>query len=424
MNAHFTFRCFLIIPFFLCSILIASAQKYAPGYVLLNNGDTLQGFIQTENWRLAPEIVHFKKSPTDEVHTYSPLLIHSFRVKGGDWYFSYVGDIDPSSLLDDHLNYDPTPDTLRVAIFIRTVVLGKVSLYYARDKNDRMHLFLQKNGGVISELSYKKYYKDEVVVADYRNEITRRAIMSNQIYKQQLINAFADCPVVSMEILPRPLAYSKNDIMDLVLAYNRCKEAKTVYKEAKEKWKLEVAAHAGINYAGLDFKSSTNTYIGESAFDNSLGVALGLSLNCVLPRTKDSWSIYNELMVRNYTSSGLSGTAPFEEQKQVTMDVVYLKLLTMMRYHFPNGAVRPFLNAGITNSKAIKDENLQTDSSGEQDDFLKNFRSYEQGFLIGGGLTWKKYAADLQLEFSNAMSGYSDVKSSFTTLYVTLGYTF
>jgi hypothetical protein len=44
--------------------------------------------------------------------------------------------------------------------------------------------------------------------------------------------------------------------------------------------------------------------------------------------------------------------------------------------------------------------------------------------MIGGGVTWKNYATDLQLEFSNAMSGYSDVKSSFTTLYVTLGYTF
>lgn len=402
----------------------AAAQKFLPGYVLLNNGDTLNGFIQAEQWVKAPLLVRFKKSPTESIHTYSPLLIRSFRIKGGDWYFSFVGDIDPSSLLDDQLNYDPTPDTMRVSMFIRSVVMGKVSLYYARDQNDRLHLFVQKDGGVIYELKYKKYYVDELVVADYRNQITRRAIMSNQIYKEQLINMMADCRPVAAGILSRSIAYSKNDIMKLVVEYNHCKSTRTSYSEKKERWLFEIRSHAGINYSGLNFKSSNNTYVGDADFKNSLGYAIGLSLNCVLPRTDESWGIFNEFMIRNYNSHGISGTAPFKEQKPVKMDIIYFKLATMMRYQFPGETVRPFLEGGITNGLTLKDENLETDSAGITSNFIEFFRNYEQGLIFGGGVEWKAVSLDVQMEFSNAMSGYSDVKSAFATLYVTMGYKF
>jgi len=61
MKQHF----FLLSIFFTCLFLSpgtrAAAQgKYLPGYVLLNNGDTLKGYIQTENWKRSPVIIHFK----------------------------------------------------------------------------------------------------------------------------------------------------------------------------------------------------------------------------------------------------------------------------------------------------------------------------------------------------------------------------
>ncbi|MGB3074941.1 MAG: hypothetical protein WBB36_06450, partial [Chitinophagales bacterium] len=400
------------------------AQKFSPGYVLLNNGDTLHGLVETENWVKAPVKVRFKKSPDSEVHTYSPLLIRSFRIKDGDWYFSFVGDIDPSSLLDDQLDYNPFPDTMRVFMFIRSVVMGKICLYYARDLNDRVHLFIQKDGGVITELKYKKYYVDERVVADYRNEITRRAIMANQIYKEQLTNLMADCPAVATGIVSRPLSYSKNDIMKLVLEYNRCKSTKTNYKEEKESWRFEVRGHAGINYAGLKFQSTSNTYVGESQFDKSIGYMFGISLNAVLPRTNNGWGFFNVLFIRDFNSQGMSGTALFKEQLPVKMELIYAKLGTMARYQFTKSTVQPFLEAGITNGIALKSTNFQTDTSGVTQNFIQYFRNYEQGLLFGTGVQWKDFSWDVQLEFSTAMSGYSDVKSSFTTLYATMSYKF
>lgn len=401
-----------------------SAQKYKHGYVLLNNGDTLKGLVETENWVKAPLVVRFKQSPAAEVHTYSPLLIRSFRVDSGDWYFSFVGDIDPSSLLDNQLTYDSLPDTMRVVFFIRSVVMGKMSLYYARDVNDRVHLFIQKDGGAIEELKYKKYYVDEKVVADYRNEITRRAIMSNQIYKEQLTHLMADCPPVAAGIVSQPISYSKNDIMKLVLSYNRCKASKTSYLEKKDSWKFDVRAHFGINYSALAFTSTSDTYISNSVFDPSLGYVFGISLNAVLPRTQEHWGICNELFIRSFASNGNSGVAPFKEQRLVQMDLIYGKLATLIRYQVQKTKVKPFLSAGITNGLALKTTNLESDSAGITYPFIQSFRNYEQGLLFGLGVEWRSVLWETQLEFSNAMSGYSEIKSSFTTFYVTMGYKF
>lgn len=418
-----TKRYFLVLLFF-CTSMQAHAQKWVPGYVLLNNGDTLHGLIESGNWVKVPLKVRFRKSATAEIHTYSPLLIHSFRIKGGDWYFSFVGDIDPSSLQDDQLTYNPFPDTLRVSMYIRAIVLGKMSLYYARDLNDRLHLFIQKDGGAIMELKYKKYYTDETVVADFRNQITRRAIMANQIYKEQLTNLMADCPPVAIGIVSQSLAYAKNDMMQIVMEYNKCKSSRTIYSEKKEPWRLEVRAHAGINFSGLKFESTADTYTGNTEMEHALGYALGLSLNAVIPRTNNSWGIYNQLLLRNYHASGTTGTAPFKDQLQVNMDLMYIKLGTMARYQFQSAVLRPFLQAGITNGLALKTTNLVTDSSGITTDFLPFFRTYEQGILIGTGIQWKSISAEVQIEFSNAMSGASAVKSTFTTWYVTMVYRF
>lgn len=415
---------YCLVLIFFCASTQADAQKFVPGYVLLNNGDTLHGLVESGNWVKAPLKVRFRKSATAEIHTYSPLLIHSFRIKGGDWYFSFVGDIDPSSLQDDQLTYDPFPDTLRVAMFIRSIVMGKMSLYYARDMNDRLHLFIQKDGGAIMELKYKKYYADEKVVADFRNQITRRAIMANQIYKEQLTNLMADCPPVSIGIVSQPLAYAKNDMMQIVMEYNKCKSSRTTYSEKKESWRLEVRAHAGINFSGLKFESTADTYTGNAVMDHALGYAIGLSVNAVIPRTNNSWGIYNQLLLRNYHASGTTGTAPFKMQLPLTMDLMYVKLATMARYQFQGAVLQPFLQAGITNGLALKTTNLVTDSAGITSDFLPYFRTYEQGILIGTGIQWKNVAAEVQIEFSNAMSGSPAVKSAFTTWYVTMAYRF
>jgi hypothetical protein len=309
-------------------------------------------------------------------------------------------------------------------MFIRVVVMGKISMYYARDKNDRTHLFIQKDGGVISELNYKRYYVDEIVVQDYRNQITRRAIMSNQIYKEQLINAFADCPAIATRILTRPIAYSKNDIMNRVIAYNQCKNSNSVFKEGKEAWKFEFGLHGGINYAGLHFKSTVLNFFDSAKISSSLGYAAAVSINCILPRTKNTWSIYNELLVRNFKSTGTTPALIFQEEGTVQFDLVYAKLVNMVRYQFPSDGLGAFLNAGISNGLCLKNVNVVTTTSGQKQDFLGFFRDYEQGILLGGGMTYKNFSGDIRAEFSNAMSGNPAVKSSFSTLYVMVGYTF
>jgi hypothetical protein len=247
--------------------------------------------------------------------------------------------------------------------------------------------------------------------------------MSNQLYKQQLATAFSDCPWVANRLFERQLSYSKNDIMEVVMDYNRCKNSRVYFSEKKDTWKFEFGIHAGATYAGLKFKSDSNTYIGDANINGCAGFAGGISLNCILPRTKDSWSIYNELLIKKFYHYRRHRHSSVQGAERVEMDLVYVKLINMARYQFASATVKPFIDFGISNALAIKDENILKETS-PPEPFLDSFRSYEQGVIFGGGINWKKYAVDLRVEFSNGMSGHSDVKSNMTTGYLLLGYIF
>src|SRR5207344_351035 len=209
-----------------------------------------------------------------------------FRFKVGEWYFSYMGPLESSSLNTNTLTYDSALHTFQDTLFIQAVLISRASLYYARDRNDRVHLFIQKLGGEITELVYKKYYVDEIVVADYRNKITKRAIYDNLVYKGQLIRAFRDCPYLSTGITSKQIAYGKNDLERIFESYNRCKGAKVTYHEPRDNGKVVFTFNGGVNFSNLRFESTSYPPWNNYYFNPSTGYAFGLGCDFLLPRTQ------------------------------------------------------------------------------------------------------------------------------------------
>src|SRR6185295_6726052 len=96
-----------ILPFY------AIAQKdFSAGMMVLNSGDTLQGFIKNTEGRINPRIIQFRSSASSEIKSYSPETVKWFRYKGGDWYFGYTGAIETSSLNNNDLTYDSVMHTM------------------------------------------------------------------------------------------------------------------------------------------------------------------------------------------------------------------------------------------------------------------------------------------------------------------------
>jgi hypothetical protein len=132
-------------------------------------------------------------------------------------------------------------------------------------------------GGEVTELAYKKYYVDEIVLVDYRNKITRRAIYDNQLYKGQLMQAFRDCPYLAAGITQKPLPYAKNEIQALFERYNKCKGAKIIYTAPKDNGKVVFTLNAGLNFTKLKFESMSYPPWNDYHFNPSVGYAFGLA---------------------------------------------------------------------------------------------------------------------------------------------------
>lgn len=407
------------------AITLATTQAvaqlpYNPGQVVLPTFDTLRGFIREIPGRINPYSISFRTTPEAEAVEYQPTDIQWFSFDGGDRYVSYIGPLESSTLNTNSLTYDSAITTVEDTLFIRAVIIGRASLYYARDRNDRIHLLMQKFGGRIVELAYKKYYVDEIVVADYRNKIIKRAIYDNQMYKGQLIQAFRDCPYLASGITQQPLTYTKNELQDLFEKYNRCKGAKVIYREPPDNGTVEFTLNAGVNFSSLRFESESYPPWNNYHFNNSTGFAGGLGCDFLLPRTRGKWGFFNELSLETFKTDGYY----ISEENLLLLDLVYFKIATMVRYYFTGDkkAVRPYAALGIANNFAIRDVQVNYTSDPEGEPILEFFRHYEQGIIIGAGSYYKRWNAELRYETSNGISDYTSLRSPMKTAYVLVGY--
>jgi hypothetical protein len=403
-----------------CNRPAFAQQKFLPGTLLLNNGDTLTGYLSEIYGRISPSQVVFKTRLSDAGMTYSPSELRWFRFQPGDWYFSYMGPLETSSLHPNSLSYDSAMTTKNDTLFIRAVLLGRASLFYARDRNDRIHLFMKKPNTRVVELGYKKFYIDEVVVANYQNKITRRAIMDNQLYKAQLMQAFSDCQYLAASITQQPLTYSKTDLEKLFERYNQCRGSKIEYREPPDNGRAVFTINGGINYSRLEYSSESYPRWNDYQLNASLGGAFGIGGDFLLPRTQGQWGFFNELSLKSFSATG-----NYEDQQDVLkLDMIYLQLATMMRYYLKTDRheVRPFFAAGICNNVLISSQTIDNSEHPEDLSVFDDLRSYEQGLIFSFGIYYKRLNGELRYEFSNGTSAYTSLSSPARTAYLLIGY--
>lgn len=126
-----------------------------PGFIVLNSGDTLKGYIEYKQWGRNPRSIRFGASADlRNAKTYQIAELQAFEVTGFDDYCRAVIEKDARRLSQDnelsaHLNTFVT-DT----VWLRSLVKGNaISLYELIQ--DRPHYVIKKNGKY-EELIYKK----------------------------------------------------------------------------------------------------------------------------------------------------------------------------------------------------------------------------------------------------------------------------
>ncbi|HEX8021508.1 hypothetical protein [Mucilaginibacter sp.] len=237
----FIFAIFLL-PFF------ASAQtNYKQGYVVTNNGETINGFINYKEWYSTPNSISFKKTLDDKVQTYHPMDISYFEISGIEIYQSArvaisMGKTDIQTVRNEIDTASKTDQ-----IFLKIIQKGtNVSLLSYTDAiKTRFYVADNKTGGAPQELKYQPYLDKDSPSLKKKNIYYAQLIDLANKYRPDDAHTVIDHIVV--------LNYSEGEILRIINLINNDNSA-PVKKDNVRAYNL---------YAGIGLNASQVTRQGN-----------------------------------------------------------------------------------------------------------------------------------------------------------------
>lgn len=419
-SMRFKFACLVL---FVLSFQYAKAQKsFEPGYLVTSPNDTIRGYIDYKSWSRNPETINFKTSSGEKAETYGLSDMEGFGVHGENYVKAQVEiNISPTDI--DKLSSSSVPEVIKTVAFLLVVNNGPKGFFYLKDKAGKVQLYIREKEGPYQLLINHRYLagngSQKVVTVTY--------------YREQLNNFFAECPglIANQKLLP----YSQSSIGKVFdRFYAKCSSPKTPVVSYKPTSSLiQVGIAAGLSSSKLSFEGPVEPELVNGGFPVSNKVSGGVFLNYVFPRLKQRASLYNELAFTSYKSSIANQTTYSDNsysKVRTTFGFGYIKLINMVRYQIPVAGLKLFLNAGVTNGRAISvtnermtEDRFQTSApTVTRKVAMDGARKYEFGLIFGLGVNYKKFGIELRHETSNGMSLYDKLKSNVKRNYFLLSY--
>lgn len=405
-----------------CSFSLFSQQNFQPGYIILQNGDSLSSEIDNEYWRKNPIDVNTRLK--NELRTYQLDEVKAFKV--GDYYFkSTEVNIEVSPIEFEKLGIEKEPLFESRKVFLQVLYDGKKQLYYCKSDSDREYFYIKQDGR-IELLIFKKF----LIVKD-----DRKFVAANRLFVEQLRNYLNDCTAVESQI---------DDMKEMNLSnmnklfrsyYAKCAKKSYIYNSKMKNTEIKFGIVSGVSISNIQFKGDLLERITNSEFTTSTNPTVGLFLDLKFRGNREKWSIYNELL---YNS--LSSNASFRDEindmfyfdYDFTVKANYLTLNNLLRYNIvAKDKLKWFLEAGISNGYAVSLEVSEVETEffrGEETiEFTNPFlstRNYEQGFIFGTGMSISKISLNFRYEKAAGISRASSTSSPVTSFFFLLGYTF
>jgi hypothetical protein len=372
--------------------LFTSAQgNLKHGTVILNNGDSLQGYFDYREWKADPSTVYFYKTPQAEKLMFSPHMAKSYQVDG-DLYVSACVRSRINAMESGRLLPDTEPQLMEDTVFLQVLVDGPRSLYYYRNKlgNDNYYF---KQDSVYNLLIFNKYVT---------NGDAGRLVAENNKYRGQLNYYMKECS--NLKVDPMKVKYQKNSMLELYQAFYTCTELSPAYIDPVNKPKVEFSlimwgAYSGYaalyNYDYLEWEYKTNY---SNQFIPSAGVEV------IFPKRGYRWSINNELSYNTLRTEGTSYR--YTDEANNTLFTVHtsnksINLNTMARYRIPFGKGSFFINGGLV--YGLVWEELRTTHEVSHRAGVLNEESYSYssplyasvlGLSAGTGVRWNAFSLE------------------------------
>ncbi len=394
-------------------------ENFRPGYLVGLNGDTVRGFI---DYRDQDRNISFKSELESAKTVHYPTTISGFTV-ADQIYISAIVETEKSGYTKDNLDIEGKFNIQSDTAFLQVLLNGEKSLYYYRNSIGKPSFYLGKAGS-FELLLYKQFTRAEG--GSYQ-------IFENKMFLGQLHAYLNECPGIESKV--KSGKYERKSLEKLFLYYYKCTNTEVEYKKETKKIPGEFGLVGGLSVASLRFKSDRGfNDLTETDFSTSTGFSVGFFFDAVLRGNGNRWSIYNEINMNSYKTSGVYEEYQHENSystSNITIGYVYQKLNTLLRYKAPTGNGCFFFNAGITNGLVF----LGTNQKETETVFFAqrrtkytstppDVRKYEQGLLFGLGSRVNKFSFEVRYEISNGISTYPTLKSSVDRFFFLIGYKF
>ena len=430
-----TILCLLIL---FSTLIVKSQDKFQPGYIIKNNGDTLNGFIRVYDWEFNPNSISFKTNIENKIEKFDPTQIKEFKT-GTYKFITATTKFETTNKKTRELTYDPELKIETRTVFLQCIYLGEKNLMYYADKSGVYNLFIGSTENP-ELLVYKRYVRKNISGNHPKDDINNKGLLryyavQSKKYVGQLYLYFNNDEI--LKPLIEKSSYKLNDIRKIFQKYYDIEFLHNYQFKAYPNKQAEVnfGLFTGYSSYSLDFSSERNyEYLSEMDFNDTFYYPFGITIDIVVPYFRNSVSFNNEISYLNYKKEGYY-LEYFNDEKynEYNFSISEKQITTshLVKYRIPLGKINFFANAGFrfgfrydlsTNLK--KHSVFYSSESTINSNFFEKHSKVEFGTVLGAGIEWNKIGLEFRYFDGNGMSNFSTLSSNTKSNSIQLYYLF
>lgn len=318
----------------------AEAQdQMQPVELVLNNNDTLKGYIDYEAWESDSQMVWFSETNEKKgVTAYEPNVVKTMFL--GEKQYKGAGvDVEVSSRSSISLSKSKELNIERRVVFLQVLVDGDKQLLYYKDRlgKDHFYFFIDDE---IKLLIYRQYLK---LMTNTSSSAERFAKTENNKFRGQLGYYFNDC---SQALGIESVQYNISSLTNLYRQYYKCRKSRASSSKGSNQ------NEEPIFYSTNKKSSKLGIVAGLTFPEDATGTSFtyGLTHSFLIPTEAANLTLHSEILLYGYSteherrsvnSSYRVVTTKFEEKTNSIRFGTNLRIALSK-----GGGMQPFLGAG------------------------------------------------------------------------------
>lgn len=391
---------YLVILVMAISLSAFAQTNFQPGYILTLDSSRTDGLIDYRgtNSKAALQVT-FKVSETAPEAIYQPTELAGYGLVEGKQFESITVK---------------AADNTSYTYFMEVLAKGAATLYFMKYDDIKERFFVTAADGRVHELIQERRRVDN------GNGKVYNATLKH--YVGVLTSVLDACAEVKPLINRARLEQS--DLIKVVNKYNVCiapEQVQVARTEDEMKTKVEKMLIVGSTYTNSTFtvKSPVDKYAMEGNISPSVDLTAGIALNITASKLSQKLSLYMGLMYQQYKVEGeyrknFAGGSYYNYD--FFFEASHIKMPMLIRYTWPKGKIRPFINAGAqagillhADSHVNRYGKFGSRETNYEHDMVIGYRETEVGFIGGLGIKTeafkgKKVTLELRHERNNGQS--------------------